>query len=65
MVGSCFHLRNCIIFIDCVYCQRLYPILRFLGKKKTKFLFIAAQKKFTEISSSLKALKSAVCLLLE
>lgn len=44
-----------MIFIDCVYCQRLYPILRFLKK----LLFLAAQKKFTENTSSLKALKSA------
>ena len=40
--------------IDCIYYQHLYPILRFLKK----FLFFAAQKKFTENISSLKALKS-------
>lgn len=44
-----------MIFIDGVYCQRLY--LRFLKK----FLFLAAQKKFTENASSLTALSSAVC----
>lgn len=57
-MGNLFHFRNCMIFIDCVYCQPLYPILRFLKKKK-KILFLAAQKKFTENASSLKALKSA------
>ena len=41
-------------FMDCIYCQRLYPVLRFLNK----FLFFAAQKKFTENIISLKALKS-------
>lgn len=57
-MGNLFHFRNCMIFIDCVYCQSLYPVLRFLKKKK-KILFLAAQKKFTENISSLKALKSA------
>jgi hypothetical protein len=57
-MGNLFHLRNCMIFIDCVYCQPLYPVLRFLKKKK-KSLFLAAQKKFTENTSSLKALKLA------
>lgn len=60
-MGNVFHFRNCMIFIDCVYCQPLYPVLRFLKKTKQnkKNLFLAAQKKFTENVSSLKALKSA------
>ena len=38
-----------MVFIDCIYCQRLYPVLRF----QKKFLFFAAQKKFAESISSL------------
>lgn len=30
VLGGLVHLGNCMIFIDCVYCQCLYPILRFL-----------------------------------
>lgn len=33
-MGNVFHFRNCMIFIDCVYCQPLYPVLRFLKKTK-------------------------------
>lgn len=32
VLGRLVHLGNCMIFIDCIYCQCLYPILRFLKR---------------------------------
>ncbi|EDL93531.1 similar to calmodulin regulated spectrin-associated protein 1 (predicted), isoform CRA_b [Rattus norvegicus] len=67
-MGNVFHFRNCMIFIDCVYCQPLYPVLRFLKKTKQnkKNLFLAAQKKFTEKCQFTKSTEiSKVCLLLK
>lgn len=58
-LGGLVHLGNGMIFIDCVYCQCLYPILRFL---KTILVF-AAPKKFTEDTNSLKALTCATSVL--
>lgn len=58
-LGGLVHLGNGMIFIDCVYCQCLYPILRFLET----ILVFAAQKMFTEDTNSLKALKCATSVL--
>lgn len=32
VLGRLVHLGNCMVFIDCIYCQCLYPILRFMKR---------------------------------
>lgn len=53
---GCLRLGSCKIFIDRVYCQRLYPILRFL---KNILVFCCSEKSLLNLRS-LQALRSAV-----